>query len=84
MTSKININPFSTGNPMTWKDAAIVAAVVALVIWVLGFFANTEWVMIIADPYLWGFNAVKNYVVNWAGTFVGLAGLEQLVKRGTE
>jgi len=84
MLVKININPFNEGNPMTMLDAAIVAAVVAFVVWTLGFFANSEYLVIAADPKQWIFNAVKDYLVNWAGTFVALAGLEQLIKRGKE
>ena len=78
----ININPFSRGNPMSLKDAAVVSTVVAFAVWVLGFFANAQWIIITADPEAWIFEALKNYIVNWAGTFVTLAGLEQLVKRG--
>jgi hypothetical protein len=69
---------------MTWKDAAIVSAVLAFVIWVLQFFANAQYIIIVSDPGAWCFEAVKNYLVNWAGTFVGLAGLEQLVQHGAE
>jgi hypothetical protein len=81
---KVNINPFNTGNPMTFKDAAVVATIVAFVIWVLQFFANAQWIIIIADPAAWVFEAVKNYIVSWAGTFAALAGLEQVIKRGEE
>jgi len=79
---KLNINPFSTNNPMTLKDAAIVSFIVAACIWVLNFFASAEWIIIIADPAAWAFEAVKTYAVSWAGTFISLAGLEQLIKRG--
>lgn len=78
---KLKINPFNNGNPMALKDAAIVATVVAFIIWVLQFFANAQYVTVVADPGAWAFEAIKNYVVNWAGTFAALAGLEQLVKR---
>lgn len=78
---KLNINPFNEGNPMTLKDAAVVATVVAFIIWVLGFFANAQYLIIVEAPKQWIFNAFKDYLVNWAGTFVTLAGLEQLVKR---
>jgi len=81
---KLNINPFNMGNPMTMKDAAVVATVAALCIWILNFFAGAEWVIIVADPAAWIFVAVKTYIVSWAGTFVTLAGLEQLVSRGKE
>lgn len=78
----ININPFNAGNPMTLKDAAIVSTIAALAVWILGFFANAQWEIIIADPNQWVFNAIKDYLVSWAGIFVSLAGLEQLIKRG--
>jgi len=77
----LNINPFSLGNPMTLKDAAIVATVVAFVTWVLSFFANAQWIIITANPAAWCFEALKSYFVYWAGSFVTLAGLEQLVKQ---
>jgi hypothetical protein len=78
---KLNINPFNTGNPMTFKDAAVVATIVAFVTWVLSFFANAQWITITADPAAWSFDAIKSYLVYWAGSFVTLAGLEQLVKK---
>lgn len=81
---KLNINPFNDGNPMSLKDAAIVSTVVALMIWILTFLADAQWVVIVADPGAWAFEAVKTYAVSWAGTFIGLAGLEQLVKRRAE
>lgn len=64
------------------KDAAIVATIVAFVIWILQFFANAQYTVIVEDPGAWCFDAIKSYAVNWAGTFVSLAGLEQLLKRG--
>lgn len=77
----MRINPFNTGNPMTMKDAAIVATIVAFVIWILQFFANAQYAVIVEDPGAWCFEALKNYAVSWAGTFVTLAGLEELLKR---
>lgn len=79
---KLNINPFNQGNPMTLKDAAIVATIAAFAIWILQFFANAQWIIIVADPAAWAFEAIKNYAVAWAGIFVSLAGLEQVVHRG--
>ena len=81
---KLNINPFNTNNPLTFKDAAVIATIVAACIWALNFFANTEWLIIVKDPAAWGFEAVKSYIVSWAGTFISLAGLEQLIKRSKE
>jgi hypothetical protein len=81
---KIQINPFADANPMSLKDAAIVASIAAFAIWVLQFFANAQYNIIVSDPGLWCFEAIKNYVVNWAGTFVSLAGLEQLISRSKE
>lgn len=78
---KLKINPFNSGNPMTLKDAATLATITAAVIWILQFFANAQYVIIVADPAAWAFEAVKNYAVAWAGVFVTLAGLEQLIKR---
>jgi hypothetical protein len=77
----ININPFSAGNPMSIRDAAIIAAIGAFAIWVLQFFANAQWIVIAADPAQWAFEAIKSYAVSWAGIFVTEAGLEQIVKR---
>jgi len=79
---KLKINPFDTGNPMSFKDAAKVATVVALVIWILNFFSAAQWNIIIADVGAWCFEAFRTYVVAWAGTFGALAGLEELIKRG--
>lgn len=81
---RLKINPFNTGNPMTLKDAAVVALIVAFCIWVLSFFANASWVIIVEDPAAWGFEAIKEYIVAFVGTFIGLAGLEELVKRRGE
>ena len=79
---KLNINPFNQSNPMTLKDAAVVATIAAFTIWILQFFANAQWIIIVADPAAWTFEAVKNYLVAWAGIFISLAGLEQIVHRG--
>jgi len=81
---KININPFNTSNPMSLKDAATVAAIAALAVWILQFFANAQWDIIVCDPARWVFDAIKNYLVTFAGIFVSLAGLEQLVKKAKE
>lgn len=78
----ININPFSTGNPMTIKDAAIVATIGAFVTMVLTNIANLTLGQIRADAMQVLFDLGKTYIVSWAGTFVTLAGLEQLIKRG--
>jgi len=67
---------------MTLKDAAIVAVVIAFCVWVLNFFAVQEWIIVVADPAAWCFIAIRTYIVAWAGTFVGLAGLHQLIERG--
>lgn len=69
---------------MSLKDAAVVSTVVALMIWILTFLADAQWVVIVADPGAWVFEAAKTYAVSWAGTFIGLAGLDQLVKRRAE
>jgi len=81
---KLRVNPFGAGNPMNLKDAAIVSTVVANVTWVLTFVANASIGQVRADVAAFVFEAVKTYVVTWAGTFISLAGLEQYVKRTKE
>jgi len=81
---KLRVNPFSAGNPMNLKDAAIVSTVVANVTWILTFVANASIGQVRADVAAFAFEAVKTYAVTWAGTFISLAGLEQYVKRTKE
>lgn len=69
---------------MSFQDAAIVSTVVALVTWILTFLANASMGQIRADPVAFAFEAVKTYLVTWAGTFITLAGLEEYVKRSRE
>ena len=76
----LSINPFNTNNPMTLKDAAIVATITAFATWILCFLAESSYGVIRADPLEFVFNAVKTYAVTWAGSFITLAGLEQYVK----
>ena len=78
---KLNINPFDAGNPMSWRDAAMVSAVLALAIWILTFLANATAGQIRADPLEFVFEAIKTYLIAWAGNFIGLTGLEALVKK---
>ena len=78
---KLKINPFNTENPMTLKDAATVATVVAFVTWILTFLASATIGEVRADVVEFVFEAIKCYLISWAGTFMTLAGLEQLVKR---
>jgi hypothetical protein len=78
---RININPFNSGNPMTFKDAAIVSTIVAFVTWILTFLANASVGTLREDLAAFAFEAVKTYAVSWAGTFITLAGLEQYIKR---
>jgi len=78
---KLNINPFNTGNPMNLKDAAIIATITASVTWILTFVANASVGQIRADVAEFCFEAVKTYAVAWAGNFITLAGLEQVIKR---
>jgi len=82
--TKININPFNTSNPMSLKDAFIVSLIGAIVIWILQFFANAQWEIIIVDIGKWSFDAAKNFLVTWAGLFGTFAGLEQLIKKAKE
>jgi len=81
---KLRVNPFGAGNPMTFKDAAVVSTVVAFVTWILTFLASAYIGQIRADPSEFVFEAIKTYAVTWAGTFISLAGLEQYVKRQKE
>ena len=78
---KLQINPFNARNPMTLKDAAAVATVVAFVTWILNFLASASIGQIRADVAEFVFEAIKCYAVSWAGAFISLAGLEQLIKR---
>jgi hypothetical protein len=78
---RLRINPFNQGNPMGFKDAAIVATVAAFTIWILNFLANATIGQIRADIVAFCFEAIKSYLVSWAGTFITLAGLEQIIKR---
>ena len=81
---KLNINPFDAGNPMSFKDAAAVAAVAALAVWILTFLVNATMGQIRADPEEFVFEAVKAYAIAWAGNFIALAGLSQLVEKARE
>jgi len=78
---KLKINPFNRGNPMSLRDAAIVSSLVALTTWILTFLANSSASDIRADPWAFVFEALKTYLVTWAGTFITLSGLEQYIKR---
>jgi len=80
---KVKINPFDSGNPMSVKDAAEVALVGALAIWILTFLVDASIGQLRADPEEFLFEAVKAYVIAWAGNFISLAGLSELVKKAT-
>jgi hypothetical protein len=69
---------------MTWKDAATVAAIASAAVWILQFFANAQWDIIVADAPRWVFEAIKNYAITFAGIFIAEAGLEQVVKKAKE
>jgi hypothetical protein len=77
---KLNINPFDRANPMSLAHAAALATIVAFVTWILSFFANAQYIDIAQNCGAWAFVAVKTYLVSWAGTFMTLAGLEQLMQ----
>jgi hypothetical protein len=77
----LRINPLNSDNPMSMRDAAIVSTIVAFVIWILNFLANATIGQVRADPMAFCFDAIKTYLVSWAGTFITLAGLEQYIKR---
>lgn len=78
---KLRINPFNSSNPMGIKDAVIVSTIAAFAIWILNFLANVTIGQVRADPTAICFDAVKTYLVSWAGIFLTLSGLEQYVKR---
>ena len=78
---KLKINPFNTGNPMTLKDAATVATIMAFVTWILNFLASATVGEVRADVVAFVFEAIQFYAISWVGSFVTLAGLEQLIKR---
>jgi len=84
MKMRLNLNPFNEGNPMGFRDAAIVSTVVAFVTWILTFLAAASIGELRADLAAFCFEAIKTYAISWAGTFIALAGLEQYVKRGRE
>ena len=81
---KLNINPFNTGNPMNLKDAATVATIIAFITWILNFLASASIGQVRADIVEFVFEAIKCYMVSWAGAFISLAGLEQIIKRTKE
>jgi hypothetical protein len=77
---KLNINPFNRGNPMTFKDAAVVSTLAGVVITILNQVANATFQTVSASPVEFAFNCVKTFLVSWAGNFITLSGLEQLIK----
>ena len=81
---KLNINPFNRSNPMSLKDAVIVATASAFATWILTFFAAATLGQIRADPAEFAFDAIKTFAVAWAGNFITLAGLTHLVKQPEE
>ena len=78
---KLNINPLSSDNPMSFKDAAVVALVVALVFTAAGFLEPWTYEAVAADPGAFLFELVKDIVKTFAATFITLAGLTEIVKR---
>ena len=81
---KLNINPFDQNNPMSFRDAAVVAAVAALAVWILTFVAEASLGEFRADPEAFIFDAIRTYLVAWAGNFITLAGLSHLVEQPEE
>jgi hypothetical protein len=75
------INPFNTGNPMSFRDAATIATLVAVVVWILSFLANASIDQLRGDLAKWVFDAVKSLLIAWASTFMTLAGLDQYMQR---
>jgi hypothetical protein len=83
-TMKLSINPFNRGNPMSLKDAAVVSTLSSISITILNQVANATFQTVSASPVEFAFNCVKTFLVSWAGNFITLAGLEQLIKRAEE
>ena len=81
---KLNINPFSSSNPMSFRGAAVVAAVAALAVWILTFLSEASLGEIRVDPEAFIFDAIRTYLVAWAGNFITLAGLSHLVEQPEE
>jgi len=78
---KLNFNPFNAGNPMTFKEACIVSAISATAVMILNTVANATFGQVQAAPLEFLFNCGKTWLVAWAGNFITLTGLEQLVKK---
>ena len=66
---------------MGLKDAATVATVMAFVTWILNFLASATIGEVRADVVEFVFEAIKCFAISWAGSFITLAGLEQLIKQ---
>jgi hypothetical protein len=65
---------------MTFKDAAIVSSIAGVTITILNQVANTTFQTVSASPVEFAFNCVKTFLASWAGNFITLSGLEQLIK----
>ena len=77
---RLNINPFNRNNPMTWKDAAAVAAIAATATYVLAFLVNVTLGEILIDPAAFAFDSAKIWLQAFFGNFITLAGIEALMK----
>lgn len=69
---------------MTLKDAFIVSLIASFTVWILQFFAQAQWNTIVSDIAQWIFTAIQNYLVTFAGIFIALSGLDQIVKMSKE
>jgi small neutral amino acid transporter SnatA (MarC family) len=74
------INPFNTSNPMSFRDAATIATIVAVVVWIMTFLASASIDQLRGDIVKWVFDAVKSLLIAWASTFMTLAGLDQYMQ----
>lgn len=83
-TLKLNINPFSSGNPMTLKDAVILSVLTATATYFLTFFVNVAYGQVIADPGLFVFDSVKIWMQAFWGNFIILFGIETYMKWRSE
>jgi len=80
----MRINPLNTDNPMSFKDAAKVSALAALAIWILTFLAGATMGQIRADPLAFFFDALRTYLISWAGNFITFSSLKTLLKEEEE
>lgn len=72
----MKFNPFDAENPMSIREALKVAAVVAFCTWILSCLASATYTTASADWAAFAFDCVIQYAAAFAGSFLGLTGLE--------